>query len=259
MAFIQCQFHSDVLGHATSMNVIIPQSAKTQIGMNSNAAARKDYPVLYLLHGLSDDQSIWMRRTSIERYAADYQVVVVMPDGNRGFYTDMVTGYKYWTMLSEELPAIVANMFPVSTRREDTFAAGLSMGGYGALKLALRRPDRYAAAVGLSSVADIKSWHMRNAPNRDEIKWIFGELDDIDKNGNNLFLLAEAAAKSATPPRIMQVCGTEDGLYADNVKLRDYLQTLNLPEFVYREEPGTHNWAFWDKWIQAGLAFLLKK
>ena len=66
MAFIQCSFHSDVLGKACSMNVLLPQKVTTQIGMTSSGS-RKDLPVLYLLHGLSDDHSIWMRRTSIER------------------------------------------------------------------------------------------------------------------------------------------------------------------------------------------------
>ena len=112
MAFIQCSFHSDVLGKACSMNVLLPQKVTTQIGMTSSGS-RKDLPVLYLLHGLSDDHSIWMRRTSIERYAASYPLAVVMPDGGRSFYTDMKYGSKYWTFLSEELPEIVCSLFPV--------------------------------------------------------------------------------------------------------------------------------------------------
>ncbi len=112
MAFIECHFHSDVLGRAMAMNVIVPQKAKTQIGMTSAGNGRKDYPVLYLLHGMSDDHSIWTRRTSIERYAAAYEVVIVMPNGDRGFYTDMVTGHRYWTMLSEELPGSSPICFP---------------------------------------------------------------------------------------------------------------------------------------------------
>ena len=140
MAFLQCSFHSDVLGRACSMNVILPQKVTTQIGMTSSGGGNRRYPVLYLLHGLSDDHTIWSRRTSIERYAAEYELAVVMPDGERGFYTDMMQGPRYWTMLTEELPAIAASFFPISTRREDTYVAGLSMGGYGALKCALRLP-----------------------------------------------------------------------------------------------------------------------
>ena len=257
MAFIQCNFHSDVLGRACSMNVLIPQRATTQIGLDNNASSRKDYPVVYLLHGLSDDHTIWMRRTSIERYAAAHQAVIVMPNGDRSFYTDMQCGYRYWTFLSEELPALVADMFPVSTRREDTFAAGLSMGGYGALKLALRRPDRYAAAVALSPVADIQQWYTDFLEQYPEIKWIFGSREELDANGNNLLLLASQAATCPTPPRLMQVCGTEDFLYQSNQTLRNCLQSLPFPEYKYAEEPGVHCWEFWDKWIPAGLDFLL--
>lgn len=256
MAFIDCHFHSDVLGRACSMLVIVPQRAKTQIGMNSAGSGRKNYPVLYLLHGLSDDHTIWMRRTSIERYAAQYELVIVMPDGGRGFYTDHVCGPRYWTMLSEELPSIVADLFPVSTRREDTYAAGLSMGGYGALKLALRCPDRFAAAVGLSSVADLRHW-LDLQPNDPERKWIFGGVDQLETRGNDLFALADKAVHAATPPRLLMVCGTEDGLYQGNIRLRDHLRAIGYPGFEYREGPGTHNWGFWDTWIQAGLEFLV--
>ncbi len=106
MALIHCNFFSDVLGKCCGINVIIPQKAQRQIGMTSSGGKRI-YPVLYLLHGLSDDYTIWQRRTSIERYAAAYDLVIVMPDGGRSFYTDMKHGGKYWTFLSEELPKLV--------------------------------------------------------------------------------------------------------------------------------------------------------
>jgi len=239
------------------MNVVVPQVARTQIGMAGAADTRKDYPVLYLLHGLSDDESIWMRRTSIERYASEYQVVVVMPDGGRSFYTDMDRGYRYWTHISEELPAIVASLLPVSTRREDTFAAGLSMGGYGALKLALRCPERFAGAVALSPVADIREW-MTRFGGPQECQNIFGTLDDLAPRGNDLMALAKEALKAPKPPRIMQVCGTEDALYPGNGRFRQCMEELAFPGYRYVEGPGTHSWEFWDHWIQEGLRFLLK-
>jgi S-formylglutathione hydrolase FrmB len=128
MAFIQCNFHSDTLGMASSMNVILPQPATTQIGMSSGNRKEK-YPVLYLLHGCSDDHTIWGRRTSIERYAAGLDLIVVMPNVHRSYYTDMKSGGKYWTFISKELPQIVKSFFPASEKRQDTFVAGLSMGG----------------------------------------------------------------------------------------------------------------------------------
>lgn len=257
MAFLQCSFHSDILGRACSMNVILPQKVKTQIGMTSSGSGRRDYPVLYLLHGLSDDHTIWSRRTSIERYAAEYELAVVMPDGERGFYTDMVAGYRYWTMLSEELPGIVANLFPVSRRREDTFATGLSMGGYGALKLALRCPDRYAAAVSLSGVTDICA-RMASGDWGEEFVRIFGTPEEIVANGNDLYSLADSAVHAEHPPRILSICGTEDFLYADNLRFRDHMRELNFPGYEFEEAPGAHQWEFWDLHIRRGLAFLME-
>src|SRR4051812_23558049 len=139
MALVRCDFFSDVLGLSTSMTVVLPQATSSQIGM-TGAATADDAPVLYLLHGLSDDDTIWQRRTSIERYAAPLGLAVVMPQVARSFYTDEAYGGRFWTYVSEELPALVSELFRVSTAREDTFVAGLSMGGYGALKLALRQP-----------------------------------------------------------------------------------------------------------------------
>ncbi len=254
MAFIQCSFHSDVLGKACSMNVLLPQKVTTQIGMASSGG-RPEYPVLYLLHGLSDDHSIWMRRTSIERYAANYPLAVVMPDGGRSFYTDMAQGPRYWTFLSEELPEIVAALFPVSRRREDTFAAGLSMGGYGALKLGLRRPDRFAAVAGMSSVADIGAFLNRDMgeENGERLRY-FGRLDNIPAD-EDLFLLAEKAAAGLVRPKLFQCCGTEDVLYKDNLRLRDHLSKLDF-DYVYHEAPGLHCWEFWDFWIREILKWL---
>ena len=260
MAFLQCEFHSDVLGRACSMNVLVPQKAATQIGMvSSGETGRAEYPVLYLLHGLSDNHTIWMRRTSIERYAAAYGIVVVMPAGERGFYTDMAEGYRYWTMVSEELPQIVRNLFPVSAKREDTFAAGLSMGGYGALKLALRCPERFAGVVALSPVTDPRGWFIggERPEMREELTRIFGSAERIVANGDDLFALADALLKSSKPkPRILQVCGTEDGLLRENHRFRDYMEKVHFPGYCDSEDAGTHNWEFWDHYIQDGLRFL---
>src|SRR5213080_4930690 len=136
------------------MTVLLPQRTTTQIGM-AGGGSDEPPPVLYLLHGLSDDDTIWLRRTSIERYVAPLGLAVVMPQVHRSFYTDQASGGNYWTFLSEELPELVGTLFRVSQRREDTFVAGLSMGGYGAVKWALRQPDRFAAAASLSGGLDV--------------------------------------------------------------------------------------------------------
>ena len=257
MAFFNCNFHSDILGMACSMNVIVPQQSSTQIGMASKGG-RKTYPVLYLLHGLSDDHTIWARRTSIERYVANMNMIVVMPTTHRGFYTDMAAGAKYWTFISEELPAVVKGFFPVSGRREDTFAAGLSMGGYGALKLGLRCPEKFAAVAGLSSVTDICGFmelDNRSSEFSLEMQRIFG-AGKVKGSENDLLHLASRLAKGKQPqPAFFQCCGTEDFLYQDNLKFRDHLKKLKL-KLHYQEAPGDHNWGFWDQYIQDVLKWL---
>ena len=142
MAHLRVDFFSDSLSLSTSMTVLLPQRTTTQIGM-TGAVTDGPPPVLYLLHGLSDDDTIWLRRTSIERYVAPLGLAVVMPQVHRSFYTDEHYGGAYWTFLSDELPRLVHEWFRVSDRREETFVAGLSMGGYGALKWALRQPERF--------------------------------------------------------------------------------------------------------------------
>src|ERR687884_956894 len=130
MALLRCDVFSDALSLSTSMTVILPQPTRTQIGLTGEVRDEPP-PVLYLLHGLSDDDTIWTRRTSVERYVAPLGLAVVMPQVHRSFYTDEAFGGRYWTFLSEELPELVGSLFRVSQRREDTFVAGVSLGGGG--------------------------------------------------------------------------------------------------------------------------------
>ena len=132
--------------------------------------------MLYLLHGLSDDHTAWLRYTSVERYAAAAGLAVVMPAVNRSFYANEASGGRYWDYVAEELPQIVGNFFRVSQDPADTYVAGLSMGGYGAMKLALTHPDRFAAAATLSGALDLDELSSR--PERVELfERIFGHVD----------------------------------------------------------------------------------
>ncbi len=128
MALMHVDFFSDVLGMSMNMDVILPQQTRGQIGMEGKMGDGR-YKTMYLLHGMSDDQTTWQRRTSIERYVSELGIAVVMPTTHLAFYTDTAYGMNYWTFISEELPRICREFFPrMSERREDTLAAGLSMG-----------------------------------------------------------------------------------------------------------------------------------
>lgn len=255
MALLELSIYSEALGTQQQVYVIMPQErVQGEIGIDNKAKERESYKCLYLLHGLSDNHSIWLRRTSIERYAQEAGLCVVMPFGDRSFYTDMKYGGKYYTYVAKELPAIIGNMLNISPKREDCFIAGLSMGGYGALKIGLRCCDRFGAAAGLSSVGDISRG--KTAFTKDMVN-IFGEDMAIPQE-EDLFSLAESCNKNPQKPRIYMAVGTEDFLYEDNLRLKEKFVSLDF-DYTYEEGPGSHNWAFWDTYIQKVIAWLLNK
>lgn len=258
MAFIQCNFFSDVLGMSSSMNVIIPEKKENRIGIKTKADQER-YPVLYLLHGLSDDHTAWMRRTSIERYANKYGLAVIMPNVHRSFYTDMEYGNDYFTFVSQELPETAEKLFPLKTGRKNTFVAGLSMGGYGAFKLALNQPERFAAAASLSGALNLAE-NAERANKSDELyqelKWIFGNSKKVKNTEHDLFyLLKRLKGKKKKIPALYQCCGTEDFLYKDNIKFRDFCRK-NKIKLKYEEESAVHEWGYWDQKIQSVLRWL---
>jgi putative tributyrin esterase len=252
MILNEVNFFSETLGMRSTIYVLLPQR---RLADGKHHAQDR---TLYLLHGHSDDHTAWLRWSAIEKYAEGLNLAVVMPAVHLSFYTDMVHGGKYWQFVSEEVPAQVRSLYSLSAARENNFVAGLSMGGYGAFKLALTHPQRFAAAASLSGALDIrevvggrqadKAWlhGMRN---------IFGDLSKVPNSEHDLFALAEKVASESIRPKLYQCCGTEDFLHADNIRFRDIVSKLPL-DLTYEEGPGEHNWAYWDKMIQTILPWM---
>jgi S-formylglutathione hydrolase FrmB len=256
MILTEVRFRSEVLTLQCAMNVLLPQRSLAEA--KSQTASK--YRTLYLLHGHSDDHTAWQRWTSIEKYVEGLSLVVVMPAVNLSWYTDMAYGGNYWQFVSEEVPAVVRDMFSLSASREDNFVAGLSMGGYGAFKLALTYPERYAAAASLSGALDIREVVKGHSDPTDEawlagMRNVFGDLSKVPGSEHDLFMLAQNVAKGSVKPRLYQCCGTEDFLYADNLRFRDAARKLPL-DLTYEEGPGEHVWSYWDKMIQNALAWM---
>jgi S-formylglutathione hydrolase FrmB len=253
MALLRCDFFSDVLGLSTSMTVILPQSTSNQIGMRG-AHGDSAPPVLYLLHGLSDDDTIWTRRTSIERYVSSLGIAVVMPQVHTSFYTDEVYGLPFWTFLTQELPHLVATFFQVSDRREDTFVAGLSMGGYGAMKWALREPWRFAAAASLSGAVALSHPSEQADPDFARLMHkVFGDEPTDGTPDDVLHLMSTADA--SVLPALYVACGTEDFLYRSNIALLDAARHSGV-ELTTDLGAGDHEWEYWDAQIQNVLNWL---
>lgn len=257
MALIDCKFFSETLGMCSSMRVVLPETTERRIGdVGVSRAAQPAFhghPTLFLLHGLSDDESIWTRATNIERYAAALGLAVVMPNVHRSFYANMLHGYRYWDFVSRELIEKARAFFPLSRAREDNFVAGLSMGGHGAFKLALSLPDTFAAGASLSGVADVTEFRQTRAQ---DYELIFGSTGPERGSEHDLFHLAtQLAGSGQARPRLFQCCGTEDFLLAQNRALHQHLQPLGF-DYLYEEGPGLHDWAYWDKMIVRTLSWL---
>lgn len=250
MALIKVNFRSKVLLEETALNIILPEGC-----------AEEDIPTVYLLHGMHGDHTLWCRKTNIERYAAERRMAIVMPDGENGFYTDMKYGKKHYSYVSEELVDYTRRVFRLSRRRERTFVAGLSMGGYGAFKLALTKPEVYSAAVSLSGCLDIIS-RLEDCKWHDIAVTIWGEdyANNARGTSSDLFYLIDRyrADPAALRPRLYSACGTEDELYAANI---DFCRKIDGAGFDFRfsDAPGGHNWIFWDSHIVKALEFFLEK
>lgn len=219
------------------MNVILPD----------RQAGAGPFPAFYLLHGLLDDHTIWARRTSIERYVEGLPLIVVMPDGGRSFYCDAVEGPAYETHIVQDVVGFVDRFLNAVPSRAGRVIGGLSMGGYGALKLAFKFPHLFCSAVSHSGCLAITRREELNP----ELQRVFG----LSYRGGKdcLFRLAETVDR-ALLPAIRIDCGVGDGLLEENHTFREHLTTLNIPH-EYEEFPGAHNWSYWDLHVREAIAF----
>jgi S-formylglutathione hydrolase FrmB len=262
MAFFECSFFSQNLAFDTNVCVYIPTPDANEISGGTDQYFRKGvkFQTLYLLHGAFGDCSDWIRQTCIERYAWRRRLALVMPSGDNSFYQDMYRGSKYLSYCSEELPDLVRSVFPLSPRREDTFIAGLSMGGYGALRIAFEKPDMFYAVASLSGALDLVDifCRVKNGEIVLPFPWenIVENMDAVEGSGADLFA-RYAALKTAGKKlsRIFQCCGTEDFLYQSNQLAKQKFIALGA-DLHYEEDSGEHNWDYWESHIEKALDWL---
>lgn len=260
MAVLDLTFLSESLGFEQSVTVILPEPENLDISKNEKAFTGK-LPVLYLLHGHSDDHTSWLRRSSIERYVTmgDKHLAVVLPGVQNSMYTDMVNGWNYFTYVTEELPRLLPDWLRLSKEPEDTFIAGLSMGGYGALKIGLTYPERFAAIASFSGLANI-AFDMPD-PARASSKETFAVFGTERQNmagtkHDTLYLLEQAIKNGVKMPKIYQSCGTDDFLYQNNLSFKAVIENKGLDYTYFEQEGLAHEWAFWDSEVEKLLQWL---
>ena len=256
MGMLTGDFYSEQLKMTTQIRVLIPDVSNDVTPLFDG-----EPKVLYLLHGLSGSSGEWARFSKIEYYAKKYNLFVIMPEVQRSFYTNTAAGINYFRYAADELPMICAKWFRIDTSRENTFIAGESMGGYGAVKIALNRPRQYAAAASLSGVLDYEGF-IRNVKsgewpemNPAELRALHG-AGGLPGDWELPVKLVKKLAADAARPRLIQLCGTEDFLYEGNQIFRTAAVEAGYGH-TYMEGPGDHEWPYWDKAIQYAIQFFL--
>jgi len=249
MSIAQIQFFGTSIGIATAMNVLLPD---TGVG---------PFPVFYLLHGLTDNYSAWLRRTSLERYMAaggGIPMIVVMPEGGRGFYTNSASQPfgNYEDHIIKDVIPYIDRTFSTIQSRNGRVLGGLSMGGYGAVRLALKFPDLFCSAVSHSGAVMTPLHKAETRPQH--LQPLSAEFElTLGKNWRNGPNDCTWLAKQCLPdkrPALRLDCGTADFLLEQNREFHEILNAMNFPH-EYEEFPGDHNWAYWDLHIQEAIAF----
>ncbi len=233
MAVVTVQFRSEAMGRQVSYNVILPDEVDGP------------YPVLIQLHGLGDDHWSWIHRSNLTRYVANLGLAVVLPDGaSSGYLNWKAAGrlyrQRYEDMIMTDITAHVKRHFNVS---DGPWAiGGLSMGGYGAMRLGLKYPDRFASIWAHSS-----AFHIHDVVPADLLD--VGGVDDADVFGQANRLRASGGAT----PVISFDCGVDDELIQHNRDLDQHLTRLGI-DHHYAEHAGAHPWDYWDGHIKEATA-----
>ena len=271
MALVHLNLNSRYLSGNTDVNIILPELPRGEVPKDFYRAERK-YPVLWLLHGTFGDYTDWLRKTNVELYAEEKNLIVVMPSAQNTDYANWPgfgTGYQMFDFLTEELMPLVYGWFPASDRREDNFIAGLSMGGRGAIMYAYAYPEKFAAVYSMSCVpqdirpaaADAESdtapanpWAALDRKRTRARLQNAGGLEGYLASPQNTWDFTAVVAKRQGNPKMIFSCGTADFvMYKHFRKFRAYAEELGLDAEFIEAEGYDHEWRFWEREIQNAI------
>lgn len=253
-------FESKLVGQMLPYHVLLP------LDYNAPAARTVRYPVLYLLHGLAGSHDDWLSsRAHLAQYAAHYRLIIVTPEGHDGWYTDgVVPNEKYESYIVEELLPDVDARYRTIAERNGRALAGLSMGGYGALKFGVKYPDKFVFVASMSGALGAPAWDVNSKELSDFLKpsiaHVYGALNNPVRAANDIFKLYARLTpdERAQLPYIYLDCGTEDPFLDSNRTFAALLLNHNVPH-EFRELPGKHEWPYWDQQVQEILRIAARR
>lgn len=221
---------------------------------------KKLYPTIYLLHGLTGNYRNWVNRTKLIQHSSSYEYIIVMPEGDNGWYTDSETieNDKYESYIVKELIPEIEKKFRARKERSGRAIAGLSMGGYGSIKFGMKYPKMFVLAGSFSGALRASEWYGPTSQGfrifTESIMATFGEKESKTRKENNIFanLQTEPKENLRGLPFFYLDCGTEDFLIKQNQDFANLLMKKRVPH-EFRQLPGTHNWRFWDVQIREFL------
>ena len=257
MALLQVSYSSVALKRTIPLLVILPVDKISFETMSYGGEPDKKYKTLYLLHGIFGNHTDWVSGTRIQRWAEEKNLCVVMPAGENSFYINgTLPSSDYSDLIGKELVEVTRRMFPLSRKREDTYIAGLSMGGYGALYNGMKYSHTFGYIAALSAACNL----LDSRESTLGVNKLFGKYEEAVVSEKNTWVgiekLAERVKKGeAEAPEFFVACGLQDGLLPASRKLKKLLEENDF-RVTYLEEDGGHEWDFWDRNIKRVLDWL---
>ena len=265
MAVFTLHFDSKILGFTTAVRVVIPTELPRDGDFKAHYENRAKLPVLFLLHGGTDNYTDWHQCTNVQLFAEQYRIAVVMPDAQNGSYSTMAHGPDWFHYIADELPEYIYQRFPISHERKDNFIAGMSMGGLGTLKTALTYPERFSAACAIASAVDLLNEyvHYRTDPRGvafgKEFSAIYGHFEHPEEalgGPEDCYTLLENDLKAGKAlPKLMMAQGLEDFTYKGNVRFYEFAKEKGV-SIKWIEEHGVHGWESWNLYLPDVFKFI---
>lgn len=238
MAWMHVQISSEEIRMPSSVEVLLPQTAVEKL------LPGEKLPVLYLLHDWAGDHSEWLRKAALETFQEEIPMAIIMPSGNESCFVNLKYGKSYQNYIREELPLICENLFPISYRKEKRYLAGVGMGGYGALNIALGKECPFGAVGAFEADIDMRKHYKTNY---EKMEKIFGSMEEYEASENCLYHAAEQLSEDAIRklPKILMTCNKDSSVIEENRSLYSMIKKNDRVQL--REDAEISGWRYYGE------------